>query len=191
MYLLFDTETTGLPKNWNAPVHDLNNWPRLVQLAWLLYDRNENLLEEQNIIIKPQYFTIPASATKIHGISTDFALSNGADLHSALTTFSNSIDSVQIIIAHNISFDEKIVGAEFIRTDIPHKLFDKRHVCTMKSSTEFCKIPGPYGLKYPTLSELHFSLFQTHFEESHNALYDVKACARSFFKLKELGIIRL
>jgi len=40
MYLFFDTETTGLPKNWKAPIEDLNNWPRLVQLAWLEWKPN-------------------------------------------------------------------------------------------------------------------------------------------------------
>jgi len=30
MYLFFDTETTGLPRNWKAPVTDLDNWPRMV-----------------------------------------------------------------------------------------------------------------------------------------------------------------
>ena len=42
MYLFFDTETTGLPKNWKAPITDLENWPRLVQLAWLVYDNIGN-----------------------------------------------------------------------------------------------------------------------------------------------------
>ena len=52
MYLFFDTETTGLPKNWKAPVTDVNNWPRMVQLAWETYDVQGNLLARNNHIIK-------------------------------------------------------------------------------------------------------------------------------------------
>ena len=74
MYLFFDTETTGLPKNWKAPVTDLNNWPRLVQLAFLYYDNNGNKISGGDFIIKPEGFTIPADASRIHGISTEKAI---------------------------------------------------------------------------------------------------------------------
>ena len=68
-------------------------------------------------------------------------------------------------------------------------LFQKKRVCTMKSSTDFCRIPGSYGLKWPTLTELHLALFNTVFDETHNALKDVEACAKCFFQLKKKGIV--
>ncbi len=37
-YVFFDTETTGLPLNWKAPVTELENWPRLIQLAYIVYN---------------------------------------------------------------------------------------------------------------------------------------------------------
>lgn len=74
MYLFFDTETTGLPKNWKAPVTDLNNWPRLVQLA---YDSNGNKISGGDFIIKPEGFSIPTESSRIHGISTERALRAG------------------------------------------------------------------------------------------------------------------
>jgi len=77
MYLFFDTETTGLPRNWKAPVTDLNNWPRLVQLAYLLYDENGNKITGGDYIIKPEGFTIPINASRIHGISTERAIREG------------------------------------------------------------------------------------------------------------------
>ncbi len=116
MYLFFDTETTGLPKNWKAPVSDLNNWPRLVQLAYLFYGRNGNLISSGDFIIKPVGFTIPADASRIHGISTERALREGKDLLPVLREFYALIDESEYLVAHNISFDEKIVGAEFLRT---------------------------------------------------------------------------
>ena len=53
MYLIFDTETTGLPKNWRAPISDTENWPRCVQLAWQVHDEIGNLIESKSYIIKP------------------------------------------------------------------------------------------------------------------------------------------
>ena len=45
MYLIFDTETTGLPKSWNAPITDTDNWPRCIQIAWQLHDNMGNIVE--------------------------------------------------------------------------------------------------------------------------------------------------
>ena len=55
MFLTFDTETTGLPKNFKADVSDSENWPRLVQLAWQLNDQTGKLISNKSIIVKPEY----------------------------------------------------------------------------------------------------------------------------------------
>jgi len=60
----------------------------------------------------------------------------------------------------------------------------------MERSTDHCKIPGSYGYKWPSLSELYFILFDRDFEEAHDAVVDVKACAECFFRLKNEGIIK-
>ena len=56
MYLIFDTETTGLPKRFNAPIKDTDNWPRCIQIAWQLHDVDGSLMEHQDFIIKPEGF---------------------------------------------------------------------------------------------------------------------------------------
>src|SRR2546428_6233651 len=114
MFLFFDTETTGLPKNWKAPVTDLNNWPRLVQLAYLLYDKNGNKISEGNHIIKPEGYTIPNEASKVHGISTERANREGKNLSNVLIDFQSLINKAEHLVAHNMSFDEKIMGSEFL-----------------------------------------------------------------------------
>jgi len=189
MYLFFDTETTGLPINWKAPVQDVNNWPRMVQIAWLLYDANRNRIDEKEFIIKPEGFSIPDDATRIHGISTEYAMDKGQDLDFVLKLFAEQIETAGMLVAHNMSFDEKIIGAEFIRKNIPNKLFQTDRICTMKESTDYCQIPGHYGYKWPKLSELHIELFGEDFEEAHNAAVDINATAKCFWKMKELEII--
>jgi DNA polymerase III epsilon subunit-like protein len=79
MYLFFDTETTGFPKNWKAPLTDLDNWPRMVQIALILGDKKDNRIEQQDYIIKPEGFKIPKDATKVHGITTKKAINHGKE----------------------------------------------------------------------------------------------------------------
>lgn len=191
MYLFFDTETTGLPRRWNAPVTDLDNWPRLVQLAWILCDATGKLLESRDVIVKPEGFVIPAEASRVHGITTLVANEKGAPLKEVMEEFSDKVDAAQVLVGHNISFDECIVGAEFERLRMMTTLPFKQQYCTMKSSTNYCRLPGgTKGFKAPKLSELHRILFGADFDNAHNALADVEATAKCFWKLKELGVIR-
>lgn len=189
MYLFFDTETTGLPRRWNAPVTDVDNWPRLVQLAWMMCDSQGNTIESRNAIIKPEGFTIPAEVAKLHGITTLIANEKGEPLREVMEQFSDKIDEAFVLVGHNISFDECIVGAEFERLRMMTSLFLKPKSCTMKSSTNFCKLPGKNGFKAPRLSELHQILFGSGFDNAHNAMADVEATARCFWKLKEKHLI--
>lgn len=189
MYLFFDTETTGLPRNWKAPVTDLNNWPRLVQLAFLFYDRNGNKISGGDYIIKPEGFSIPLDASRVHGISTERAIREGDSLKDVLQKFQSLIYQAEYLVAHNISFDEKIVGAEFLRNKMQDVITPKRKICTMLSTTGFCALNGPYGYKWPKLSELHYKLFGTSFDEAHNASVDTSVTAKCFWELKRLGKI--
>ncbi|MBV5303558.1 MAG: 3'-5' exonuclease [Chlorobium sp.] len=189
MYLFFDTETTGLPRNWRAPVTDVDNWPRLVQLAFLYYDEDGHQLSAGDDIIKPDGFLIPSNATRIHGISTERATAEGKPLKEVLHSFQERIAQAQVLVAHNISFDEKIVGSELIRAGMNNLLESKREICTMRSSTDFCALSGTYGNKWPKLSELHYKLFGTGFEEMHNAAHDIQATARCFWELKRRGVL--
>jgi len=189
MYLFFDTETTGLPRNWKAAVTDLNNWPRMIQIAWILCDNKGNRIESDDFIIKPENFKIPLDASRVHGISTEKAISEGEDLEKVLMKFDKLVNQTDFIVAHNISFDEKIVGAEFLRKDIQSNFGRKRKLCTMQASTNYCKLPGPYGYKWPKLSELHIELFGEDFDEAHDASVDINATEKCFWKMREIGII--
>ena len=184
MHLFFDTETAGLPRKYKAPVSDLNNWPRLVQLAYLLYDADGNLLSKGDHIIKPEGFTISKSAYKIHGITTQRAMEEGVLLDSVLTDFEELVKEVDTLVAHNMAFDEKIVGAELLRSGRTNVVSKKVKICTMQGTVDFCRIEGYYGYKWPKLSELHYKLFGSGFDEAHNAAADIEAVARCFWELK-------
>ncbi len=94
-----------------------------------------------------------------------------------------------IPVAHNMSFDEMIIGAEFLRNKMVNSLDTRNKICTMHSTTNFCKLDGPYGYKWPKLSELHYKLFSTGFEEAHDASVDITATAKCFWELRKRGEI--
>lgn len=189
MYLFFDTETTGIPRDYKAPASDLENWPRLVQIAWLLVDVHQNEISSAEFIIRPEGFKIPPEAARIHGITTEHALQDGVGLRSVLNSVREDILTSSVLLAHNMQFDEKILGAELLRAGMANVVESKERRCTMKSATNYCRLPGRYGYKWPTLQELHMTLFNESFEGAHQALVDVRACARNYFELKRLGIM--
>ena len=126
MYLFFDTETNGLPRNWKAPVTALSNWPRLVQIAWILFDESGNEIKRNDHIIKPVGFSIPYEAYSVHGITIEKANAEGIDLLTALNEFDQQIAKTTYLVAHNMSFDEKIIGAEFLRNGMSNTISSKR-----------------------------------------------------------------
>jgi DNA polymerase-3 subunit epsilon len=188
--LFFDTETSGLPKNWNAPVEQLENWPRLVQIAWQVYDLQGKLIAEEEYVIKPNGFEIPIEASNVHKITTQKAHETGVDLSLILDIFSNVIMDSDLLVAHNYSFDYSIIGAELLRNGLENTLINKDNICTMKSSTDFCKISGPFGNKWPKLEELYDILFNETFN-AHDALDDIRATARCFWELQKKNIIKI
>lgn len=188
-YLFFDTETTGLPRNWNASASETKNWPRLVQLGWIQFDSTGAELDRGNHIIKPKGFTIPVESSNVHGKTHEYAMQNGEDLNGVLSEFQRLVSESSVLVAHNMSFDEKVVGAEFYRAKMDNIIADKVRKCTMESSTDYCAIEGPYGYKWPSLSELHIKLFGFDFEGAHDAMADIEATAKCFWELRKRGAL--
>lgn len=186
MYLIYDTETTGLPKDWNAPMTDVNNWPRCVQIAWQLHDDRGRLIDHQDYLIIPDGFDIPFESENVHGISTQLAATDGEPLEEVLHKFNEALGKANFIVGHNLGFDVNIMGCEFHRLGIDTKLTNKAVLDTCTENTAaLCEIPGGRGGKFklPKLGELHEKLFNASFEEAHNATADVEATTRCFFEL--------
>lgn len=189
MYLFFDTETTGLPPPCPAMV---DQWPRLVELAWLLTDAHGAVLRQDSAIIRPEGYRIPQRVTNIHGISTQLAYENGSRLSLVLERFSEALRFSHMLIGHNIDYDYRVIRAEYFRKKISTLLDQYPRFCTMKSPKiiEFCKVMrGDNKPKWPGLAELYQYLFEERYHDPHNAYADAKACAECFFKLRTMGVI--
>ena len=186
MFLIFDTETTGLPKSWSAPITDTDNWPRCIQIAWQLHDEMGNLIEHQDYLVKPEGFNIPYDAERIHGISTELAQDQGITLAEVLEKFNIALSKTKYIVGQNVGFDVNIMGCEFHRLNIATDLSQLPVLDTCTETTaELLKLPGGRGGKFklPTLTELHQFLFNQPFAEAHNATADVEATTRCFLEL--------
>ena len=190
MYIIFDTETTGLPKRWKAPLTDSENWPRCIQIAWQIHDQSGELMSHEDYLIQPEGFTVPYDAEKIHGISTELAEKQGLPLSEVLNLFKIAIGQAEYVGGHNVSFDLNIMGAEFFRLGDSNPLEGTRVIdtCTEETAT-LCQLPGGRGGKFklPTLTELYKHLFKTGFGEAHNATADVEATTRCFLELLRKG----
>lgn len=192
--IFFDTETTGLPKNHNASMKDLENWPRVIQLGWMIADETGAILSKTCELIIPDGWEVPDEKFWIeNGHSTERCLVDGVLMPELLDTFCADLSKADGIVAHNMSFDYNVIGAEMIRYGIkPSRKTPIKKYCTKELSVDVCKLPGKYGAyAWPRLIQLHTHLFGIGFEGAHDAMADVIACKNSFYKMVELGHIKL
>lgn len=184
MRLFVDTETTGLNRDAD----------RIVQIAWIVTDNEDRLQTEKVFVIRPEGYSIPSLSSKVHGITTETAKRFGVPIASVLQEFALDCHGASAIVAHNTAFDVKIISNEMLRNGFTSALEGKTHVCTMRLSTHWCRIPklnNSPGFKFPRLDELHFKLFGCYFEGAHDALADVRATRKCFASLLEKGVIAL
>lgn len=195
--LVFDTETTGLPKTFKTTIFETDNWPYIVQLSWILYDtKTHTLLNcQDHLILCP--IEIPPESTKIHGIKNSYTKRKGVTIDYAMDLFHADVHLSDMIVAHNVSFDKSMCMVECIRLKRPHPFIDldkgitKPMYCTMMESKSFCNLIRPYKyndgtyVKFPKLTELHDALFGYTPKGAHNAMADVLICLRCYMKFKE------
>jgi DNA polymerase III epsilon subunit-like protein len=194
LHLIYDTETTGLPINYGAHVHEVDNWPRLVQLAFVVVNDEWEMLTSHNYIVKPKGFEIPDEAAKIHGITQELAEEEGVNILFPLRELAMCQEICDVQVGHNVNFDRKVLGAEYIRNDMEGAYDYAKdllpRICTMFKSTKLCGLKNSRGgAKWPTLQELHNHLFDEDFDDAHNAGSDVMATLACYKKLVGMGEI--
>ena len=142
MYLIFDTETTGLPINFSKPISDFENWDpaRCVQIAWQLHDEYGCLIESANDIIKPSGFEIPLESTEIHGISNSIATEYGIPILDSLNKLTNILSKVRFLVGHNVDFDINVLGSEYLRLSHETPLSSLKTIDTMKTTIDYCQL---------------------------------------------------
>lgn len=189
--LVFDTETTGLPTEWNASITEVNKWPYIVQLSYILYDVVQKRMiscRDDIIQIDPE-INISEKSIEIHGITHKKCKRKGIPIKEAIQAFNDHLIKADIVVGHNISFDKRIIMVECIRNQIRQQFTingeRKPECCTMRQFTETCNLRrvsqnGHIYLKFPTLSETYIHLFGVQPKNTHDAMADVIICLRCY-----------
>jgi len=187
-----DCETTGVPIDYKASYTDVDNWPRVISLAWILARQNSTVISEQHKLIKPDGWQMPTDPFwSNNGFTQERSLAHGYRIRDVLTEMMEDLREATVLVAHNINFDHRIVWAELIRAGMePRSGMHK--ICTMIKGTSLCQIPGVrYGYKWPKLEELYEFLFQKPMEGAHNAKTDVTATKDCFFEMLKRNAVQL
>ena len=204
--LVFDTETTGLPKTKIISPDTLSLWPHIVQFSYVIYDTDANdiVVTMDSIIKVDQNVVISEESIGFHGITNEISQTKGIKLNQALNIFCKYLKTADILVGHNIIFDIQMVKVEllrFIYSDMTdeksrkyknylHSLTNFANVyCTMQNSIEVCNIKmvnrfGEEYNKFPKLIELHQKLFNSIPNNLHNSFNDILVTLRCFVKLK-------
>lgn len=185
-YLLFvDTETSGLPQDWSKPYSDAENWPYIVQLAWIIYARDGREVKRENHYIMAKDYKISEISREIHGISEQFLLEHGEERKAVMQLIYNDLQQYQpLVVGHFMQLDYHMLGLGFYRAGLDNPLKKLPAFCTMAITKDFLLPPGQ---KYLRLPELYMRLFGTPLLQEHNALVDAGATARCFFELWRRG----
>lgn len=184
-YLVIDTETSSLPKNWDAPYSEEKNWPHVLQIAWLVFDEDGKFVKQENYFLKPGNFKITKASTKVHKITTAFLTENGTERLEVFEKLNHDVNIFKpLIIAHFIELDFKMVGAELYRLALPNPITQQSLFCTLKASAKYVKNPS---FKFLKLNVFYKTLFKKRPENLHNALVDAALTAEIFFHLKNKG----
>lgn len=154
--MIFDVETNGLLNGRNIP--KLEECPYILQLSYILYDLTHNrIVKTFDTYVKiPQNIEIPTITTSINGITKEKCNTDGCRMIDILQEFYKDYHVCSMLIAHNYQFDSAMINIEFQRhwdsfsktnpysLNLFHPVYMKsiniRYKCTMKDSTNICKI---------------------------------------------------
>ncbi|WP_412021502.1 hypothetical protein [Burkholderia cepacia] len=194
--LFYDTETNGLPL-WNEP-SDHPGQPRITQLAAELFDADSGrTLAFMDLMIRPDGWTIPAELEQLTGITNELAQRFGHSLNAALGTFICMWSEAELRVAHNESFDQRLVRIAAMRTlGVDHGFHEdwkKGAVfCTQTNSTKIINLPPTAKMiaagfkkpKSPNLGEAYEFFTGKKLEGAHNAAVDLAACKAVYFGIQ-------
>jgi DNA polymerase III epsilon subunit-like protein len=207
--LVFDTETTGLPKSKIMNPDTLNLWPHIVQFSYVIYDTilNDIVHSSDSIVKLKDGIIIPEDSIKIHGVTNEISQKNGTNIEVILNEFFSHLRNIDLLVGHNVSFDINMIKVELLRfiyetkynileDDVKtykynlHFLTNYKNICcTLQDSIDLCNIKaidkfGKEYIKFPKLLELHQKLFESTPNNLHNSFNDILVTLRCFMKLK-------
>lgn len=196
---VFDTETTGLP-DFKSP-SGAEHQPHLTDVCALLYSEEGELIEMFEQLIQPKGWVVEDEAAALTGLTTEFLTINGGDEKEAVAMFGQMHKKADIRVAHNITFDDRILRIAIKRYfgDAPAERFKAAPgFCTANASKPLVKCPPTAKMqasrfknqfKTPNMQEaLSFFYPGETIGQAHRARPDAEACAKVLFALRKLAL---
>lgn len=161
--LILDTETTGLP------LEGCYDNVRMVQLGWMIIDKDNNIIFDKSHIIKPDGFNIPVSSTRIHNITMEKAQNEGKPFKEVYEEFLKSIAdyNAKSILSYGIIFDWNVLNNECSKNKL--KMISSVPLgCIMNMAVKLLSV------RSINLEFLYNVLFNQNYTQKHDALDDTK-----------------
>ncbi len=181
MILFIDTETSGFPKN-GVGLEDPTQ-ARILEIGAILTDDQGKIVATLDSLVKCGDIVLHEKLKGVHDITVEECNENGLDNVRFIKLVDSMYHSCNTIVGHNIEFDLKMLSLyyPYLNAGCPI-LF-----CTMKSTTDICKIPNRWGTgyKYPSLNEAYTHFFGETKKSKHRAFDDAMMCKEIYFKLQE------
>lgn len=181
-YILFlDTETSDLPKKWDKKYSDLQNWPHVLQIAWVIFDTDFNEVKRTNKYIYEPLILISRESEKVHGLTPHFLREHGENKKIVLRKLAHDLKKYNpLIVGHFLSFDIQVICAEFLRSKLPIPFEKLRYFCTLWHSKQYVRNPNRV---YLNLALLHETLFTAIPQNLHHAENDVDVTAKCYLEM--------
>ena len=183
--LFVDTETSGIPADKMLSYRNIDNWPTIKQIAWIIYKKDGTLLAQHN-------YAIADEGEHKDIVSPTYVSKKVLPIHEIVMLFYfGALKTCDVIVGHNIEYDVRVILSELHRYGYDTELLNSIHqFCTMKNSIDVCGFDTRHGNRYPKLQELYSKLFHKPFENEHDAYCDIKATADCFWKLFSSGMLK-
>lgn len=187
-YLLFvDTETSGMPRDWNQPYASRGDWPHIAQLAWVVYTPGGVEIKAENHYIRPSDYDLSPESGAIHGLTPEFLQARGESRHAVMQRLHRDLTHYQpLVVAHFMQLDFHMMGVGFHRSGLTNPLLGLPLFCTMRATGPLLRHSSQGFLR---LGELYQRLFKEAQLHEHDALADAYAGARCFFEMRRQGVI--
>ena len=187
-YLLFvDTETSGIPRDWNKPYASRSNWPHIAQLAWVVCTPDGQEVKMENHYIQPNDYDMDPAARSVHGLTLEFLREKGESRHAVMQQLHQDLLRYKpLVVAHFMQLDFHMVGVGFHRAGLTNPMLGLPTFCTMRATGPLLRHSTQGFLR---LGELYQRLFHEPLENAHDALVDARAAARCYFEMRRQGIV--
>lgn len=163
--LIFDTETTGIPKH---PAAKDAVQPRIIEFAGILIESNGVEYGELSLLINPGQ-PLEEIITKITGL-TDEDLKDEPPFIERAPTLFEFFQKADCLLSHNLPFDHTMLWMELKRNNITDWPWPKYNTCTVQEHFPM------FGFR-PNLKQLYEFYTGNKLAQTHRALDDVRALA--------------